>query len=169
MEEPKIQELGPNETLNHDIRLITRKIDSSIRNIQMAASSGVSNINQFDSGRMASYRHDILDSFAQADSDPELDITKSHPEVFTLKPAPKFIELTNDDMEQATVLYLILRYEMINSESSRLAAKFEKHDSDALLPILTKIEGYEYTGQGEHRPETNPSAPMPSTGKLGIR
>jgi len=157
------------ETLNHDIRLIVRKIDSTIRNIQMSASSGVANINQFDSNRMESYRQDILQALSQAMAEPELDINKSHPEVFVLPPAPEFIKLTNADMEQATVLYLILRYEMINSESSRLASKFEDHDIKKFLPVLTKIENYEYTGQGEDRPETNPSAPLPAKGKLGIQ
>lgn len=157
---------------NHDIVGLWNRINRFAVEVSEAVSSNVSLTNQFDIDRLTAYL-DAIDRFHDwVKAQPQLDLPETSPRVYTLEPWTVNTVIENEDMEDIVRMLLLVRDEVVNSQSARLGAGLMPPDSARLTAIVAKarafLKDYIIPTQPLDLPETSPNDPMTPAGKTGV-
>lgn len=157
---------------NKDVLFLVDMLDRYIVEVNRSQSSGVSGMLPFDITRIRSYTGAITSFHDWANSVPVGDYPETHPRQFPLEPRP---ETTNVESESVNMIgreFEAMRWELINSQSARLANTLMVHDSQRLRTYVARVESfltdYVETQTPIDLPESSPEEKMAPAGFHGV-
>lgn len=157
---------------NKDVLFLTDMLDRYMVEVNKSQSSGVSGMLPFDVERARTYLAAITSFHEWSNSQPIGDYPETHPRQFPLEPKP---DTTNVDSESVNMIvreFEAMRWELINSQSARLANTLMVHDSQRLTTYVTRVGSFltEYVEKISpiDLPESSPETAMTGPGNLGV-
>ena len=157
---------------NHDIAGMYRRLNRFLVEIIKSVSSGGSQTNSFDQGRIAQYIGAIRSYHAWVMAQPQLDLPETAPRLMALAPTPEVPDIENESLWDVCNLLALARDELVNSQSARNASGLMSFDSNRFTAVVDKIENLlvEYIGQVTplDLPESSPSQAMTGAGRVGV-
>lgn len=157
---------------NLDVVYVNDKLCRYAGEVIKSVSSSVAHVNDFDMARSLKYLTDLDSAVAYVLALPQLDMPESHPTAHKLQPMPSVPEMENDELDHVVRLLNAARLELINSQSSRMAAGFLPFDANRVTSLIAKNRQWLTTYVAERSPmdlpETSPQELMTGTGKGGV-
>ena len=157
---------------NHDIVGYYNRINRFLVELAKSNSSNVSLFSDADKSRLMKSL-EALDSYqAWVCGQPLLDLPETAPNSYDLKDPPEIPIVENDDISNLLNLFVIIREELINSQSARMASGLIDFDSNRMTTIITKarnfVESYINVVGVLDLPESSPLYPNTGSGLTGI-
>lgn len=129
---------------NHDIVNLVEKLDRFSRELKMSQSAYVSQLGSADRERLDSYLAALEYLIAWIAKMPALDLPESHPRGYEIA-EDSGVDLTGVENEHIKVILRLLdlaRYEVIKSQSSRLASGLIGFDHKRFTASVDKIKAF---------------------------
>lgn len=162
----------PSVSYNLDITYVNNKLCRYAGEVIKSVSSSVAHVNEFDMARALKYLGDLDAAVAYVLAQPQLDMPESHPTAHPLEPMPVMPDMENDELDHVVRLLNAARLELINSQSSRMAAGLLPFDANRVTSLVAKNRQWLTTYVQERSPmdlpETSPQEPMTGSGKGGV-
>ena len=134
---------GPAIVYNHDVNALYNRINRFLTEIVGSQSSGVSLTNSFDMARIATYLDSIDKLHDWILSESQLDLPETKGMTYALELAPVIPALENEDLEDFCRMFLLMRRELINSQSARMGSGLPiKQDSIRLRALTDKARKF---------------------------
>lgn len=157
---------------NLDVVYVNDKLCRYAGEVIKSVSSSVAHVNDFDMARALKYLGDIDAAVSYVLSLPQLDMPESHPTAYKLQPMPEMPDMENDELDHMVRLLNAARRELINSQSSRMAAGFLPFDAGRVTALVAKARQWltEYVGARAPMdlPETSPQELITGAGRGGV-
>jgi len=149
------------------------RLDRFYQELHKSASSGVSEMNAFDQKRLQSYIDALRALKKHQEEQPQLDLPESHGAiVYAIEDLGDFTDVENESINDALRLMKVLRHELVNSQSSRVASGYNKHDSMRVDSVVSKLESllknYIQIATPLDMPESSPKQEQSGAGNQGI-
>lgn len=157
---------------NHDIAGLYRRINRFLVELAHSQSNGVSQVIAHDQARLQTYL-DALKTFkAWVMAQPLLDLPETHPTQYMLEPDPNLPEVENESVADVMRLFLLMREELLSSQSARLSSNLTPHDDVRLSSIIDKAQNfltnYIQVTTPLDLPESSPDESIAPAGKIGV-
>lgn len=157
---------------NHDIAGLHRRINRFVVELAMSQSNGVSQVIEHDQARLQTYLDALKTYKAWVQAVPMLDLPETHPTQYMLEADPVLPEVENESVADVMRLFILMREELLNSQSARLASTLTKHDDTRLSAIIEKAQNfltnYIQVTTPLDLPESSPDEAMAPAGKIGV-
>lgn len=157
---------------NLDVLYCNDKICRYAGELIKSVSSGVAHVNSFDMARALKYLDDLDAAVAYVLGQPQLDMPETHPRARALQPMPAIPPMENDELDHAVRLLESARIELINSQSSRMAAGLLPFDAARVNALVEKNRQWLTTFVAARAPmdlpETSPQELMTGSGSSGV-
>jgi len=157
---------------NHDIAGFARRINRFIDEVQHAASGAGSQVSSEDLARAQAYLGAMKTYHDHVIAIPSLDLPETHPLNIEVEEGPELTRLENESLTDLVYMFMLIREELLNSQSARLASGLIRYDSKRFLSIVEKANLFltEYVAEVTplDLPESSPLAASTGSGKKGI-
>ena len=158
---------------NHDLAGYIARLDKFAFELHKSASSGVTEMNVYDQERLQSYLDALVTLKGHHEAMPRLDQPESHGVfMFDVKEAVEYELVENESINDLLRLFKMIRFEMVNSQSSRLGSGWISHDSLRVDSYVQKcmdyLASYVQIATPLDQPESAPNAAMSGAGRLGV-
>lgn len=156
---------------NHDIASLVKRLRRFNQELHKSVSSGVSEMNNADKGRITSYLTSAKALKSWVVAQPELDLPESSPAAEEIGDTPSFEEPENLDVAMIMQLLRTLEIELVNSQSARKPAGLTVHDAGRFDTIVAKVESFLadfVEGENLDLPESSPREEMTGPGRTGV-
>lgn len=129
---------------NHDIVNLVEKLDRFSREIKMSQSAHVSQLGGADRERLDSYLAALEYLVAWIAKMPALDLPESHPRGYEVSEVSAVVldEVENEHIKVILRLFDLARYELIKSQSSRLASGLIGFDHKRFIASVDKVKAF---------------------------
>ena len=162
----------PKTTYNTDVHSFVRRCNRFIVELMKSQSSGVSQTMPFDVSRVLSYLTNLRAYLAWVTGQPLLDLPETGPMEINLPDSPSIQEIENESVYDLCLLIEVLRDEIANSQSSRLATNLISYDYKRATDIIMKIETFIKTFiavvEPLDLPESSPMHDVSGAGRQGV-
>lgn len=159
-------------TMNHDVAGFVRRLRRFRYEWAKSASSNVAFVSQADADRLRSYLKGLMAYKSWFQSQPVLDLPESNPRTIDLGEAESLPSPENEAVIDMMVLWEVLEYELVHSQSSRLSSRLIEHDEKRVDMVLEKmsrfLEDYIMQIQPVDLPESVPLKSDTGKGRLGV-
>lgn len=160
------------ETLNMDFVDLWNRNQRFKREFQESQSANVSLSLAADVARWKSYLSSQRVLMQEISGLPDVDAPESNPRRIALRDQTPTLDVENESVQKLAVMIDIQSDELINSQSSRLAAGILSFDRKRFLDMNTKMENYldNFVAVAEplDLPESSPRAAVAPAGSRGI-
>ena len=157
---------------NHDIVGLYQRLNRFIEELYKSASSGVSEVNEFDQARLTTYLNAVDTYHAWVINQPHLDCPETAPRYYDLDEPPVVDTVENENVNDLIRILLIARDELVNAQSARTPANLNPFDSARLTAIVQKCRlfllDYIQVATPLDLPESSPEKPQSGPGRTGI-
>lgn len=162
----------PTTSYNLDVVYCNDKICRYAGEVIKAVSANVAHVNTFDMERALKYLDDLDAAVAYVLAQPQLDMPETHPRERALQPFPAVPNMENDELDHTVRLLEAARLELINSQSSRLAAGLLPFDAKRVTALVEKNRQWLTTFVAARSPmdlpETSPQQIVTGPGVGGV-
>jgi hypothetical protein len=162
------------ETLNHDVAGIVRRQVRFVKEALKSQSANTFHVMEYDIARLEAYLSACDAYKSHVVGEPQIDCPETHPSKVGLElPEIGSVDsIENESISDWARLVLISAYELMDSQSSRMASGLISHDStryDLLSAKLKSlVENYIKTQLPLDTPESVPSVESVSNGNQGV-
>jgi hypothetical protein len=162
----------PTTSYNLDVVYINDKLCRYAGEVILAVSSNLAHVNSFDMARALKYLDDLDAAIAYVLAQPQLDMPETHPRERALQALPTLPNMENDELDHVVRLLEAARFELINSQSGRMAAGFLPFDAARVTALVEKTRQWLTTFVSVRSPmdlpETSPQQLVTGPGKGGV-
>jgi hypothetical protein len=163
---------NPTFSYNLDVVYINDKICRYGGEVMKAVSSNLAHVNAFDMARTMKYLDDLDAAVSYVLAQPQLDMPETHPRERALQPLPAVPNMENDELDHVVRLLEACRFELINSQSSRMPAGMLPFDASRVSALIEKTRQWLVTFVTARAPmdlpETSPQEIMTGSGRGGV-
>lgn len=162
----------PEKSYNLDVVYINDKLCRYAGEVIKAVSANLAHVNTFDMARALRYLDDVDAALIYVLAQPQLDMPETHPKERKLQPFPEVPNMENDELDHVVRLLESARLELINGQSSRMAAGLLPFDANRVSALIEKTRQWMTTYVNARSPmdlpETSPQELMTGDGKGGV-
>lgn len=162
----------PTISYNLDVVYINDKICRYAGEVIKAVSANLAHVNTFDMTRALKYLDDLDAAVSYVLAQPQLDMPETHPRERALQQFPAVPNLENDELDHVVRLLESARLEVINSQSSRMAAGLLPFDASRVSALVEKNRQWLTTFVSARSPmdlpETSPQQLITGPGAGGV-
>lgn len=162
----------PSFVYNHDVSGMHRRINRFIVELLRCASSGVSQVSEYDQERLQTYLNAIVSYHDWVTGQPQLDLPETHPREHTLDSNPEIVDIENESIQDVCTLLTLCRDELANGQSSRQGSGLISFDSSRLIAVVDKVQAFLDTYIAVTTPldlpESSPASSMTPAGRTGV-
>ncbi len=162
----------PTFSYNLDVVYINDKICRYAGEVIKAVSANLAHVNTFDMTRALKYLDDLDAAVAYVLAQPQLDMPETHPRERKLQAFPEVPNMENDELDHTVRLLESARLEVINSQSSRMAAGLQPFDALRVSAMVAKnrawLLDFVSARSPMDLPETSPQQLITGPGTGGV-
>lgn len=162
----------PDVSYNLDVVYINDKLCRYAGEVMKSVSSNLAHVNEFDMARALKYLGDLDAAVSYVLAQPQLDMPETHPRAHSLQAFPEIPNMENDELDHVVRLLNASRLELINSQSSRMAAGFLPFDAARVTALVEKnrqwLTTYVAARSPMDLPETSPQQLITGPGAGGV-
>lgn len=131
------------EIHNHDILGIVSRINRFVSElVKCASATQGSGMSEADIKRLKAY-HAALGGYAEwVVGQPQLDLPETHPRVYSVPEDPDAGGVENETVADVIQLLIVLRDEMLLSQSSKVACGLTTHDEVRFDGVMEKVDKF---------------------------
>ena len=162
------------DTYNHDVAGIARRIHRFTFELYKCVSSAGAFTSEFDQVRWSQYL-DATDAYCDhVIAQPQVDLPESHPRKIEVEllPDEQIKSVENESIIDAMYLLKLSSIEVLNSQSSRMAAGLLPFDESRVRALISKcrhlLTDYVAIVQPLDLPESSPTRPLSGDGLRGV-
>lgn len=162
----------PTFSYNLDVVYINDKICRYAGEVIKAVSANLAHVNTFDMARALKYLDDLDAAVTYVLAQPQLDMPETHPRERKLQAFPEVPNMENDELDHVVRLLESARLEVVNSQSSRMAAGLLPFDASRVSALVEKNRQWLTTFVQQRSPmdlpETSPQQLITGDGVGGV-